>query len=156
MVGTGIGAALIAHGKPILGSDGWAGELGYFPIPFEGGVKRLDELSGGQYMADRLGMTASEMVIKARQGEELVLKTIQEGGCFLGLAIAGLINLLNPDEIAFGGGTLRLPGYWEAMQQEVQRHVIPSLWKPEMVKKVSSGEQIVARGAIQIIPKELK
>lgn len=154
MVGTGIGAAMIAAGKPILGADGWAGELGYFPIPHNGKIKRLDELAGGQYMANSLGLTASEMVHKAFEGDRGVLKTIQNGGYFLGLAIAGLINLLNPFEIAMGGGTLRLPGYWRAMTEAVEKHVIPDLWKPGMLKKVSSGEQIVALGAIKRIPLE--
>lgn len=154
MVGTGIGAAMIAAGKPILGADGWAGELGYFPISHNGKIKRLDELAGGQYMADSLGLTTSEMVHKASEGDRDVLKTIQNGGYFLGLAIAGLINLLNPVEISMGGGTLQLPGYWSTMREAVEMNVIPALWKPEMLKKVKSGDQIVALGAIKRIPLE--
>jgi predicted NBD/HSP70 family sugar kinase len=155
MVGTGIGAAMIAAGKPILGTDGWAGELGYFPIPHNGKIKRLDELAGGQYMADRLGLTASEMVRKAHEGEIGVLQIIQEGGFTLGLAIAGLINLFNPVEIALGGGTIRLPGYWETMINAIEKHVVPAFWKPGMIRKVSDGEQIVALGAIKRLQLEL-
>lgn len=149
MVGTGIGAALISDSKPMLGADGWAGEMGYFPIQYKGEVKRLDELSGGQYMADRLGMTSQEMVLEASIGNQKVLEVIREGGYYLGLALAGLINLLNPNEISIGGGTIRLPGYWEALLDSCQKNVIPQLWKSDMVQKVKSGEQIVALGAIK-------
>lgn len=155
MVGTGIGAALISGGKPVLGADGWAGELGYFPMVNNGEVRRLDEMSGGQYMADRLGLRASEMVRKAHEGEIEVLQIIQEGGFTLGLAIAGLINLFNPVEIALGGGTLCLPRYWETMINAIEKHVIPAFWKPGMIRKVSDGEQVVALGAIKRIQLEL-
>jgi predicted NBD/HSP70 family sugar kinase len=39
MAGTAVGAAFVAHGEPLLGTSGWAGELGYLPLAIAGEVK---------------------------------------------------------------------------------------------------------------------
>ena len=149
MVGTAIGAAFVSNGQEILGTQGWAGELGYFPIPTVNGVKRLDELSGGQFLADKLGLNPVEMVKKALDGEPNVLQEITIAGQYLGLAIAGLLNLLNPSQIAVGGGTLGLPGYWDAMIKIAKENTIPSFWKEGILCKVQSGQQVAALGAVR-------
>ena len=148
MVGTAIGASFISNGSEIKGKDGWAGEFGYFPIHTKDGIKRLDELSGGQYLADSLGISSSEMAEKAIAGDVKVLRHIETGGYFLGVAIAGIINFLNPDVIAIGGGTVKLPGYWEAVLKAVKEHVIPIFWEEGMIRKAGSGDQVVALGAL--------
>lgn len=149
MVGTAIGAAFVSNGQEIFGTQGWAGELGYFPIPTVNGVKRLDELSGGQFLADKLGLKPAELARKALAGEQNVLQEITIAGQYLGLAIAGIINLLNPTQIAVGGGTIGLPCYWDAMINTAKEHTIPSFWKEGILRKAQSGEQVAAVGAVR-------
>lgn len=149
MVGTAIGAAFVSNGHEIRGSQGWAGELGYFPILTVNGVKRLDELSGGQFLADKLGLNPGVMAKKALDGEQIVLQEIHNAGQYLGLAIAGIINLLNPTQIAVGGGTLGLPGFWDAMNNMAKENTIPTFWKEGVISKVQAGEQVAAIGAVR-------
>jgi predicted NBD/HSP70 family sugar kinase len=49
MAGTWIGTAIRAHGAPLRGGCGWAGEFGYAPVAVEDGrVARLDDLAGAR------------------------------------------------------------------------------------------------------------
>lgn len=150
MIGTAIGAALITNGNLLTGTNGYAGEFGYFPIVINGKIKILDEISGGSYLAKQLNMTSLEMYHSAIEGNEKVIEIIKKGGYYLGVAIAGLINLLNPDYISIGGGTAELPCFWDELVKGAKQNTIPLMWSDGIVKKVKSGKKIVALGAIRL------
>lgn len=147
MVGTAIGAAFVAHGEPLLGTSGWAGELGYLPCAVGGDIKRLDELAGGAAMAARRGVEPAQLAELARTGDAAALAVIDEGGTALGLGLAAVVNLLNPSQLAVGGGAIELPGYWDAAARAAARHSIPALWRDCRLARVRAGERVVALGA---------
>ena len=151
MVGTGIGASFITHGKLLTGANGWAGEFGYFPLLLDGKIKRLDELSGGSYMARQLNISSLEMYNLAMAEDEKVISTIKKGGYYLGVAIAGLINLLDPNYISIGGGTVGLPYYWEELLKGAKENTLPGIWTNGMIKKVKAGPKVVALGAMRLV-----
>ena len=151
MVGTGVGAAFITNGVHLTGANGYAGEFGYFPIMLNGNIRRLDELSGGSYLAKQLNITSSEMYHLAIAKNEEVISVIKKGGYYLGVAIAGLINLLNPQYIAIGGGTTALPHYWEELLKGAKQHTIPFMWAEDIIRKVKAGNKVVALGAMRLI-----
>lgn len=150
MVGTAVGAAFTIDGLPLRGASGWAGELGYIPISINGEVKRLDELAGGAFIAERVGLDAQTLVERAQLGDESVLLVIREGGYALGLAIATVINLFNPSRIALGGGTLELKGYEEAAYKAAKQFSLPELWRSCLLTRVKAGDAVVALGAMRI------
>ena len=147
MVGTAVGAAFVANGQPLLGTSGWAGELGYLPCAFAGEPKRLDELAGGAAMAARRGVDGARLAELARTGDAAALEVIRDGGAALGTAIAAVVNLLNPSRIALGGGAVELPGYWQAVEDAAKRHSIAELWSDCALARVRAGERVVALGA---------
>jgi len=150
MAGTAIGAAFITEGRPLLGACGWAGELGYLPVFVDGGVKRLDELAGGSFVAASLGMPADELARRATGGDASVLEAIRKGGFALGVGLAAVINLLNPSRLAVGGGALSLPGYWEAAREAAARHSIPEMSHACRLYQVRAGARVAALGAIRL------
>lgn len=150
MAGTAIGAAFITHGRTLLGANGWAGELGYLPIGVEGGVRRLDELAGGSFIAARLGLSPEQLAQRVGDGDATTLATIRDGGRALGLGIAGVIHLLNPSKLALGGGALRLPGYLDAVRTAASEHSLPDLWKACALTEVRAGDRVAALGAIRV------
>lgn len=151
MVGTAVGAAFIVNGKILNGDSGWAGEFGYFPLVVNGETKRIDTLCGGDYLAKQLGLTPKEMADLTVEGDELVLKTIAKAGYFLGVGIAGLVNLFNPRRLAIGGGTASLPGYWEGIIKGASDNIIPELWNEDLLCKVKDGSKVAAMGAITLL-----
>ncbi len=151
MVGTAVGAAFIVNGKPLLGESGWAGEFGYFPLIINEETKRIDEVCGGSFLAQQLNLTSLEMYNLAMSGDKTVLEVIEKGGYYLGVAVAGLINILNPTKISIGGGTANLPMYWEGIDKGVRENVIPEFWNEELLSKVKDGYKVVALGALRIL-----
>jgi predicted NBD/HSP70 family sugar kinase len=150
MVGTAVGSAFLIDGLPLRGASGWAGELGYIPIFINGEVKRLDELAGGAFIAQRMGLDAQTLVERAQSGDELVLLAVREGGYVLGLAIATIINLFNPAKIALGGGTLKLKGYEDSVYEAAKQFSLHELWRSCSLTKVKTGDAVVALGAMRI------
>jgi glucokinase len=153
MVGTAVGAAFLVNGVPLVGTNGWAGELRYIPIFINGEVKRLDELAGGAFIAKRVALDAQALAERAQAGDESVLLAIQEGGYALGLAIATIINLFNPSKIALGGGTLKLKGYEDSIYKAAKQFSLPELWRSCSLNKVKTGDAVVALGAMRIVSK---
>lgn len=151
MVGTGIGAALLAHGRPLGGANGWAGELGSVPVATTAdGVRTLDQLASGQALVTRLGMDGASLRARAEAGDEGVRHAMGEAGRALGLGLAALIDLLNPALVSVGGGLVELPGYLDAALASAERHALPDLWRACRVRKVRAGELVAALGAARV------
>jgi predicted NBD/HSP70 family sugar kinase len=126
MVGTGIGAALLAHGRRLGGARGWAGELGSIPIAAGGeGVRTLDQLASGQALVARLGLDGAALRARVEAGDASVGQAVQEAGTALGLGLAALIDLVNPALVSIGGGLSALPGYLEAGDGRPRRQTQP-------------------------------
>lgn len=151
MVGTAVGSAFIVNGQPLLGESGWAGEFGYFPLLINDEVKRVDEVCGGSFLAQQLEMSSFEMYNSAINGDNSVIEVLIKGGYYLGVAIAGLINILNPSTISIGGGTSKLPMYWEGIISGAKENTISEFWNENILKKVRDDQKVAALGAIRIL-----
>ena len=147
MAGTAVGAAFLVEGRPLRGASGFAGELGYLPMRRDGNVMRLDDLAGGRFMAERLGIDGARLAASAERRDTAALAVIREGGEALGTALAAIVNLFNPARLAVGGGALSLPGYWEAAQAALERCSIPLLLRDCRIQRVDHRPDLVARGA---------
>lgn len=51
--------------------------------------------------------------------------------------------------MSLGGGTLQLPGYWEAALQSAQENTLPMLWQACELNRIKNAAHVVALGAIQ-------
>ncbi|MCG9491752.1 ROK family protein [Acinetobacter pittii] len=151
MIGTGIGAAFIINGKPLLGANGWAGELGYLPVKSNEGIKRLDEVASGSAITKQCALSPSNLALMANNGDQPTLTVIKEAGTALGLGIATVINLLNPSQLVIGGGTIELPGYLDAALKSAKENSLPELWQDCDISKVKAGRKVAALGAIRAI-----
>ena len=148
LAGSWIGTAARANGGPLRGVRGWAGEFGYAPLGVEGvGVARLDELAGGGAVARRLDTDGAGAHERAVRGDPDALAAAREAGEALGLGLATLVNLLNPEALVLGGGALDLPGYREAALETAELWSLPDSWRVCTVRPVRAGEAVVALGA---------
>jgi glucokinase-like ROK family protein len=129
-IGTGIAAGVVIHGQLYWGANSSAGELGHITIlpdgPLCGCGNRgcLQALASGPAIANRARaqlrfapgshllalvdghperIVAETVFAAAEQGDALALQVVEETGRYLGIAVATLINLLNPEWIVLGG-----------------------------------------------------
>ena len=135
----GIGVGMILGGNPGLGAAGYAGEAGHTLINPAGircrcGATGCWETEAGEgallrhagLAADAGGRAAIDQVIaRAEAGESIVLKAIETVGGWLGVGIADLINLFNPDLVVLGGMYARLhPLMHVAIEEGVRSRVL--------------------------------
>ena len=133
-VGTGIGGGLIIDGKLYRGTTGSAGEIGHITLYPEGvpcpcgNHGCLERYVGARAMADeaRQAIAAGETTLipdlvhndlslitplimqqAARQGDKLAQRLWEQVGERLGIGLAALINVLNPEWIVLAGGLSR-------------------------------------------------
>ena len=136
-VGTGVGGGLILDGKLRSGFRHAAGEIGHMIVLADGPVcgcgKRgcLEALSSRTAIERdiRLGIAAgrkslipeltagrserltSGLLAKAlRRGDPLVTEVMERAQWYLGLHAASIVNLLDPEMIAYGGGIVEALG----------------------------------------------
>ena len=108
-IGTGVGAALVLNGKLWTGADGLAGEFGHVTVDPEGrpcgcGNRGcLEQYASATAIADGNGGSAA-VARRALLGDADALARFEGAGRHLGLAAAGVLNLLNLEAIILGGG----------------------------------------------------
>lgn len=136
--GTGVGGAVIAHGKLVRGHNGFAGEIGHMPcnqaagIPCVcGGSGHLELVASGSGIEARYAeiagesLSGAEISHRAASGDDAAHKVIMRAGIALGEAIAGVTNLLDPDKVIIGGSVLGAGSAWRAAVQQGFLRQIP-------------------------------
>jgi len=114
-IGTGIGAGIISGGRLIRGFGELAGCLGWMAvrerfIPAYQAVGCLEFHVAGPGIARAAQrvfhrpLEAVEVVMRARQGDAKAREVLTKAGHDLGLALANLVDILNPQMIVIGGG----------------------------------------------------
>ena len=125
-VATGIGAGLIIDGHIFRGSGGVAGEIGHTSIDPAGpgcicglrgclatliGTPALLERVTAELRAEGSDRSApaniDELVHDALDGDPISRRAIRYAGDKLGVGIANMLNLFNPEMVVIGGGIAR-------------------------------------------------
>jgi glucokinase len=134
-VSTGIGGGIIAGGKLYRGACGTAGEVGHMTIEVNGprcncgNTGCWEALASGTALAReavrqiREGATTSiiELVegdlskvdarivsLAAQQGDEIAKQLVSRLSYYLGVGLANLVNIFNPELILIGGGLVKM------------------------------------------------
>ncbi len=132
-VSTGIGAGLILGRRLYRGSQGTAGEFGHVVVEPDGPRCRcgnrgcLEAVASGTAIAERAGMASGAEVSRAAAAGDLAAQEVLDRAAdHLGRALGGLLNLLNLDAVALGGGVFNSgPLFWERMVEAVAQGSFP-------------------------------
>jgi glucokinase len=141
-LGTGVGGGIILNGEPLRGVDGTAGEIGHICVEPEGhpcgcGSRGcVEQYSSGSaivriatemmpsFLGSALGdvkdLTSEDVFDAGIKGDALAIETFQIMGRYLGIALAGLVNVLNPEAIVIGGG---VSNGWDLFIEPVRREI---------------------------------
>lgn len=112
-VGTGIGAGILIGGKPVHGTGGVAGAVGWFRFagPDQGIYKQVgcwEAEAAGPALARRAGTNSAEEAFQAADhGDKRALAAIETTAEYLALGVANLISILNPEMVILGGGLMQ-------------------------------------------------
>lgn len=140
-VGTGVGGAVIQNGRLWRGTTWTAGEIGHLLVAWDGTWRcscghtgHLEAYCAGPAMAARYAERANivepldlrDIADRAAAGDDLARATIAEGATILGLALGGLLSVLDPAAVIVGGGVAELGEvWWQPLETAVRAAPMP-------------------------------
>ena len=137
IVGTGTGGGVVVHGRVLTGPNAVAGEWGHNPLPWAEGDERDGPpcycgrrgcietfLSGPGLARDHLRATgiawsSEDVAAQAEAGDASANATLLRYESRMARALAGIINVLDPDVIVLCGGLSSLARLYRN---------VPALW----------------------------
>ncbi|MGM9739412.1 MAG: ROK family protein [Candidatus Cryptobacteroides sp.] len=176
-VSWGLGMGMIIDGKLSYGKSGFSGEIGHFPMLdneqicqcgktgcLETGASGsaahrlvMQKLSEGRasILSDTLkrnGHIVLDDIIRAVNEEDvLAIEVIEDIGRTLGRAIAGLINLFNPELVVIGGKISEAKDYLMLpIKSAVQKHSLNMINKDTTLKFSKLGKKCGPIGACML------
>ncbi len=166
-VSNGIGAGLISGGRVHHGVGGTAGEIGHTVIADGGPVCRcgnrgcLETLASTRSIAELLSVSRGEEVSSRRvlelcaSQDAAAQRLIGDAGRAIGIAVANLCNLLNP-QCVIVGGDLSAAGeiLLGPLRETVQRNAIPSAVDDLEIVAGVLGERAELLGALALVMQE--
>jgi glucokinase len=127
----GVGAGIVVDGRIFRGSGAGAGEIGHMIMIPDGGdrchcgntgcletlisepvlIREAETLAAAApdsllagYLRQENGLRPTDKIFSAaRAGDQTTLGLLNDRACFLGIALANLVNILNPELILVGG-----------------------------------------------------
>lgn len=174
LIGSGVGACVVADGSPYRGTGRSAGEWGHTTVQVGGRQCRcgargcLEAYVGAEAVIERYREAAADtpseggrrqpeseesalaaILAADERGDEAAHAVLEETAVYLGVGVANLINLFNPERIALGGwaglllGARLLPRVREIAGEYALRHAFATV----DLTLCQLGPDAVARGA---------
>ncbi len=164
ILGTGVGGGIVVRQQVLVGANAIAGEWGHNPLP---GVDERDlpapdcycgrqgcveaYLSGPALSADHarhtgLSLDAATIARRAAQDDAACLATLERYEQRLARALAGVINILDPEVIVFGGGLSNMQRLYRNLPERCAPHVFSDTFATRFLPP-THGDSSGVRGA---------
>jgi glucokinase len=182
-LGSGVGGGLIINGQLYRGKDYSAGEIGHICIDKKGKTCNcgsfgcLETFAGANYLKemviDKLKKKEKSIILKlaggeysnitaklideaAKKGDVLSIDVWEETGRNIGLCLAGVVNLLNPEIIVIGGGVSKTGRIlFDSIRQTVDDMALDIAKKRLRIVRARFVEDAGIVGAAALVKEEL-
>ena len=176
-VSWGLGLGMISDGKLSYGKSGFSGEIGHFPFLdndqichcgktgcLETGASGsaihrifMEKLNDGRasllsdHYAEGKEITLNDILNAVNEEDVLAIEVVEEIGSTLGKAIAGLINIFNPELVVIGGPVSKVKEYLLLpIKSAIQKHSLNMVNKDTTIKFSKLGEKAGPIGACML------
>ena len=173
----GLGMGMIINGKLSYGKSGFSGEIGHFPLLdndqichcgktgcLETGASGsaahrifLEKLQEGRssILSEKYQkgeeITLDDILNAVNEEDVLAIEAIEEIGTTLGRALAGLINLFNPELVVIGGKVASAGDYFMLpIKSAVQKHSLNIINRDTTIKFTKLGDKCGSIGACML------
>jgi predicted NBD/HSP70 family sugar kinase len=147
---TGIGAGLVVDGRLLRGASGTAGEIGHTTLDESGALCYcgnrgcLETVASGPAILQLVGqgddptLTLDRVIELAAEGDVRCRRALADAGREIGVAVAGLCNLINPERVIVGGLLSRANDVLlQPLRESIRRHAVQAAAeKVEVVQAV--------------------
>jgi fructokinase len=138
ILGTGVGGGVVVEGKVLTGPNAIAGEWGHNPLPLPG----AGDLPLRDCYCGRKGCIESYLSGPALQRDPDMARYEER----LARALAGVINILDPDVIVLGGGVSNIERLYPNVPAQWKRYVFSDYVATRLARNVH-GDSSGVRGA---------
>jgi glucokinase-like ROK family protein len=179
--GVGLGGGIILNGRLLEGATGFAGEVGHMTVQHDaaaipcncGNRGCWETVAGRQALFNRIEDSINEgqpswlaevtegdmsrlsiplIVEAAHRRDEAANKALNETGEWLGIGIANLINVINPERVIFGGalitaGEFLLP----VIRQTIQERAWSWMQQDVDIVMAEHGEDAAVMGSVAVV-----
>ena len=174
-LGTGVGGGIILGGHILSGSSGSAGEIGHIHVNEEetlhcgcgkkgcleqyasaSGIVRLAKIylqEPGEASALRgSGEITAKMVFdSAKAGDALSIRVVEKACCYLGLAMAHVAQVVDPEVFVIGGGVSKAGDILTRTIKKYYRRYVIEAMKDKDFKLAVLGNDAGIYGAAKLI-----
>ncbi len=184
-LGTGVGGGVVIDGVTFRGAHGLGAELGHFtlnpdgpPCPgncpnrgcieaycsgqaLERDATELAQDKPDSRLARCIGaggtVTGRDLVEVAEAGDTDALLVFDNFARMLGIAIAGYVNVFEPEHLAIGGGLSRASHlFFDRAVQEAGMRALPALWRRTKIALAQGGADAGVIGAGVLAAQEIR
>lgn len=182
-LGTGVGGGIILDGSIWHGEDGMAAEVGHTTVNPEGPqckcgntgcvevyasasgivrevqrrLTREDSILKKSFQGREDIFTAKDVFRAAKAGDPVCLRVIQQMGHYLGIGIANLVNIFNPELIVLSGGvTAAWKDFMPRVKEEVRVRAFEVPRERARIVRAKLGDHAGIIGAAGVALQELK
>ncbi len=155
-VGTGLGGALLRHGRVWHGAGGSAGEIGQIPLPDGTGTLEtrasvsglLQSVAAARHV-DAGTLSGRQIFAEAAAGDAVAAAAIAEMLDYLAQALALVCCIVNPELIVLGGGIMAREAYIRPrLTQRLAERVAPAMRAGTRLAFAGLGNQAGQLGAL--------
>jgi predicted NBD/HSP70 family sugar kinase len=154
----GIGGAAVLGGRVMTGSAGWAGEVGHVCVDPAGPSCRcgstgcLEQYAGRHALLAAAGLPLDtppgEFAARVADGDADAVRALESAARALGVALAGVVNVLDIPAVVLGGylgalADLLRPG----VEELLARRVLSARWRRPTIEAASAPPAAGATGA---------
>ncbi|MGY1605542.1 MULTISPECIES: ROK family transcriptional regulator [unclassified Geodermatophilus] len=151
----GIGGAAVLGGRVMTGSSGWAGEIGHVCVDPAGpdcpcgSTGCLERYAGRLALLAAAGVPAdagpAELRARAEAGDPGARRALDRAAWALGVALAGVVNVLDIPTVVLGGHLAELTDLLRpGLEEHLARRVLSARWRRPFV---AAGGAVPAAGA---------
>ncbi len=173
----GVGMGIVVNGQLYRGARGIAAEFGHVVVDPNGRDCRcgkkgcieayasnfsiLDEaqaaIDKGEWHHERVpDLRFEEVVTAAQSGERNLQNIFTNAGTFLGMGLAGLIQIFNPSKIIISGEGVRAGNLmFQSLRRTIRLHTNPALYDASEIVIQKWRDTDWARGAASLVLQEL-
>lgn len=181
-ISTGCGGGIVINGKIFHGHSGFAGEFGHVAVNFAGPrcgcggsgcyelyasgtalnrrLKRDMEKGIKSLAFESIGYDSSKIEGKilsdaAEKGDDYALSMLRQEGYYIGVGLANLLNIFDPDAIVLAGGIVKASKwFWREMMDEIKRHVCFDI-EDDRIRLSELNDKTIAYGAYCMVKENI-
>lgn len=160
----GVGGGIIVDGRPLAGIAGFAGEIGHLPVNPTGRPCRCGSVGcwetevGEEALLARAGYpldggraAVDAVMADAAAGRPEALEALRAVGSWLGIGLAGLVNILNPRRVVLGGLFSRIhPFAADHVEEVLDRYALAAPRRLVAVVPAALGADAPLLGAAEM------